>query len=219
MGAVGCRLAPSDRFVRLAPWGSGVSDTYDRIVAACGGHVLASSPVRGWDAADGTWELVRYLPTSVKRRLIGAGMMGREVRRDRPDPRWRLRGAPTGPDGLAWAITEAGMVPAAHSSSWDAGQAVEWYVAAVLAVQDGPITDRDGPDYDPLPTWATDWLDRLVCPVKRAYATDAVRSVYWQGWPAPADEGRSWEADVWAKISRRYNAEQDRYAARLERAR
>lgn len=189
---------------------------YDAIVAACGGCVLASSPAKGWDRADGTWEIVRNLPARTRRRMVAAGMMGAERYRHQADTRTKLRGKPAGPDELAWAITQAGHVPAAGSSTWDAGQAVEWYVAAVLAVQDGPLpdVDRNRPDPDPLPSWANDWLARLVCPDKRAYAADAVRSVYWQGWPAPVDTGRTWEAEVWAKIARRYNAEQDRHAAR-----
>lgn len=196
-----------------------MSDDYAAIVDACGGFILATSPPSGWARADGSWDVVRHLDPTTRRRLVIVGMAGAaltdtaENRRVAQTGRARraLKGRPAGPDELAWAITETGHVPAAQSATWDASAAVEWYVAAVLSVQTArraPGLD-DRPEPDPLPGWVTEWIARLACPLKRTFALSAAEAVYW-GWPDPPPTGKPWEDKVWAKLGRRYAAEMAR---------
>lgn len=192
-------------------------DQFGYVLAATGGLILATSPRQGWGAADGSWEIVRAIDPATRGRLTLAGMMGAD-RRD-AERRGRAsyrRGRPAGPDELAWAITEHGLVPAAGSSTWDAGAAVEWYVAACLAADD--MAQGAEPEPDPLPVWVEDWLARLACPRKAAYARDAAHAVYW-GWPdpAPLDPAPAWVDKVWAKLGRRHAAELTRHADAIER--
>lgn len=115
----------------------------------------------------------------------------------------RARGVPASPDLLAHAIAERGHGPYGMS----ADDACVWYVARVLAVLED-VDTRERPDpLDELPAWCRDWLNRLVCPAKREYATAAALSVYVDAAWTPDDLGRSWECKVWARLGRRDVAE------------
>lgn len=194
-----------------------MSLTYDDILAATGGRVLATSPARGWDRSDGSWEIVRALSPQTRRRLVIVGMAGAERTQEAQrviEARSRrvrvLRGSPAGPDELAWSCTEYALLPEALSSTWCAESAVDWYVAGVLAVQDDAkrlqLDDEPEPD---LPAWVSEWLTRLAFGPKRSYAELAAHSLYNRG-AEPVSTGAEWESKVWAKLGRRYTAEMER---------
>lgn len=184
------------------------------IVDDCGGYILGTGPRRDARgrlvrAAGGEWDVMAHVPRRVMQGLVLHGMAGRVRGKGAPMP-GGLRGVPADPDTLAWAIMERGNGPA----ELDAWQAVEWFVARVRQVTSTRReTERVEPEPDPLPARCEAWLERMVCPAKRAYALDAARSVYWPSWPAPPDTGAAWEAKVWRKLGNRHVAE----AARAER--
>lgn len=196
--------------------------TYEDILSATQGRVLATSPAHGWDRSDGSWEAVRGLSREVRNRLVIVGMAGAERTHDQQkrDDQLKgreygraLRGQPAGPDELAWIVRETGLLPAAQSSTWDAAACVDWYVAGVLAVQNGrhALTLEDEPEPEPviLPAWVTDWLQRILHEPKRAYALAAAECIYGSR-PEPPSSGQEWEEKVWSKLGRRWAAETQR---------